>query len=96
VEIDIADVPEGMLLRAGYSANADIIVRRVDEVVALPERVLVFRNDSIFVRLPASSPEQEPEERTIQIGMSDGISVEVVSGLDSGDVVLDKEIREIE
>ena len=96
VEIDITHVPEGVLLRAGYSANADIIVRRVDEVVALPERVLVFRNDSTFVRLPASSPEQEPEERPIQIGMSDGISVEVVSGLDSGDVVLDKEIREIE
>jgi len=96
VEIDITDVPDGVLLRAGYSANADIIVRRVDEVVALPERVLVFRNDSTFVRLPATEPELEPAEQAIEIGMSDGINVEVVSGLDSGDVVLDKEIREIE
>lgn len=96
VEINIDKVPDGVLLRAGYSANADIIVRRVDQVVALPERVLVFRHDSTFVRLPTAAPEQEPEERPIQIGMSDGINVEVVSGLDSGDVVLDKEIREIE
>lgn len=95
VEIDVREVPDGVLLRAGYSANADIIVRRASEVLALPERVLVFRSDSTFVRLPAAEGE-EPEERAVDIGMSDGISVQVVGGLDSGDVVLDKEIREIE
>ena len=95
VEIDVREVPVGVLLRAGYSANADIIVRRVAEALALRERVLVFRSDSTFVRLPAAEGE-EPEERAIDIGMSDGISVQVVGGLDSGDVVLDKETREIE
>ncbi len=96
VEIKILDVPAGVLLRAGYSANADIIVRRVDAVLALPERVLVFRNDSIFVRLPPVDVDGEPREQAVAIGMSDGLVVEVVGGLDSGDVVLDKEIREIE
>lgn len=95
VEIDVQEVPAGVLLRAGYSANADIIVRRVAEVLALPERVLVFRSDSTFVRLPAEEG-AEPEERAIDIGMSDGITVQVTDGLDSGDVVLDKEMREIE
>ena len=96
VEIKILDVPAGVLLRAGYSANADIIVRRVDAVLALPERVLVFRNDSIFVRLPPVALDGEPREQAVAIGMSDGLVVEVVGGLDSGDVVLDKEIRKIE
>ena len=38
----------------------------------------------------------EPREQAVAIGMSDGLVVEVVGGLDSGDVVLDKEIRKIE
>ncbi|MBT3346062.1 MAG: efflux RND transporter periplasmic adaptor subunit [Gemmatimonadetes bacterium] len=96
VEIDITRVPDGVLLRAGYSANADIIVRRVDDVLALPERALLFRGDTTYVRLPPVDAEATPEEQDIEIGMSDGLTVEVVAGLDSGDVVLDKEIREIE
>lgn len=96
VKIRIDDVPEGVLLRAGYSANADIIVRRVEQVLAVPERVLIFRNDSTFVRLPVDDPDASPLERAVDIGMSDGMHVQLLSGLDSGDVVLDKEIREIE
>lgn len=96
VEIDITDVPAGVILRAGYSANADIIVRRVDDVLSVPERVLVFHGDSTFVRLPPATPEGEPQQHPVDIGMSDGLDVEVIGGLDSGDVVLDKEIREIE
>ncbi|MDA0334743.1 MAG: efflux RND transporter periplasmic adaptor subunit [bacterium] len=96
VEIAIGGIPDGVLLRAGYSANADIIVRRVDQVLALPERVLVFRNDSTFVRLPPAEIDGEPREQAVGIGMSDGLHVELTQGLDSGDVVLDKEIREIE
>ena len=83
VEIKILDVPAGVLLRAGYSANADIIVRRVDAVLALPERVLVFRNDSIFVRLPPVDVDGEPREQAVAIGMSDGLVGEVVGGLGS-------------
>lgn len=96
VDIDITQIPPGVLLRAGYSANADIIVRRVDDVLSLPERALLFRNDTTYVRLPAPDAESEPEERVVEIGMSDGLTVEIVAGLDSGDVVLDKQVREIE
>lgn len=96
VEIDITEVPDDVVLRAGYSANADVIVRRVDEVLTLPERVLVFRGDSTFVRLPAAAPDSAPAQRPVTVGMADGIRVEIRAGLDSGDVVLDKEVREIE
>ena len=83
------------MLRAGYSANADIVIRRVEEVATIPERVLIFRGDSIFVRLP-SPPGAGPVEHPVEIGMSDGIRVEVTAGLAVGDEVLDKETREIE
>jgi len=96
VEINHFVVPEAVILRAGYSANADIIIQRVQDVPILPERVLLFRNDSTLVRLPSANPEVEPEERLIEVGMSDGIQIEVKSGLALGDTVLDKETREIE
>ena len=38
-------------LRAGYSANANIIIRKKDNVLTLPERVVTFRNDSAFVKV---------------------------------------------
>ena len=65
-------------------------------MLALPERALLFRGDTTYVRLPPVDAEATPEEQDTEIGMSDGLTVEVVAGLDSGDVVLDKEIREIE
>ncbi|MFA6108292.1 MAG: efflux RND transporter periplasmic adaptor subunit [Candidatus Latescibacterota bacterium] len=95
VELDSLVVPEGLVLRAGYSANADIIIRRAEGVPVLPERALVFRGDSTFVRLRPGDPGGQPIERQIEIGMSDGIQVEVKSGLALGDTVLDKETKEI-
>ena len=96
VEINHFEVPEGMILRAGYSANADIIIKRAADVLVLPERVLEFRGDSTLVRLPQDDPDADPEEQLIEVGMSDGIQIEVESGLALGDSVLDKETREIE
>ena len=78
-------------LRAGYSANADVIIKRVVDVPILPERVVTFRNDSTFVRLPGEGV----LEQEVELGMSDGISVEVKSGLAVGDSVMEPEIKEI-
>ncbi len=49
VEVKINEV-EKAVLRAGYSANAHIIIARRDSVLAIPERVVTFRNDSAFVQ----------------------------------------------
>ncbi|MCC7264614.1 MAG: efflux RND transporter periplasmic adaptor subunit [Candidatus Latescibacteria bacterium] len=95
VEITQLQVPEDMVLRAGYSANADIVIRRAAEVLLLPERVVEFRGDSTLVRLPAATADAPPEERLIKAGMSDGINLEVQSGLEEGAVVLEKETKEI-
>ncbi|MFO7891328.1 MAG: efflux RND transporter periplasmic adaptor subunit [bacterium] len=81
-------------LRAGFSANAHIIIEKKDSVLSIPERVVTFRNDSTFVRLPAG--EEKSEEVYIETGLSDAINIEVISGLNEGDTVLEKEIKEIE
>jgi HlyD family secretion protein len=92
VEIDIEEVGN-TVLRAGYSANANIIIQKKDSVLSIPERVITFRNDSAFVSLPLADGGKE--EVQIETGLSDAIYIEITSGLKEGQEVLEKEVREI-
>ncbi|MEJ2053384.1 MAG: efflux RND transporter periplasmic adaptor subunit [Calditrichaceae bacterium] len=92
VEIKIDDT-DGALLRAGYSANAHIIIAQRDSVLAIPERVVTFRNDSAFVKIPKG--QVGSEEHYIKTGLSDAILIEVTEGLSEGEEVLEKEVKEI-
>lgn len=91
-----ARIPDSVLVRAGYSANAEIVLAKVDSVVSVPESTVTFRGDSAFVQIvKLDTPEkQEFEERYITIGLSDGIKVEVKSGLAVGDKVRGNEVSE--
>ncbi|HEX9974467.1 MAG TPA: efflux RND transporter periplasmic adaptor subunit [bacterium] len=92
VEI-IVQPAEGQVLRAGYSANANVIIQKKDSVLAIPERVITFRNDSAFVSIPQGAAGKK--EIFIKTGLSDAIFIEVISGLNLGDEVLEKEVKQI-
>jgi HlyD family secretion protein len=81
-------------LRAGYSANANVIIRQKDSVLMIPERVVTFRNDSTFVTVPGKKGGEE--ERQIKTGLSDAVNIEVVSGLNEGEEVKEKPVKKIE
>jgi len=70
-----------VFLRAGYSANGDIILDRRDSVIALNERDVIFKNDSTYIEVQTG--DQEFEKRMVEVGLSDGIQIEVVSGVDT-------------
>lgn len=84
---------DDVVLRAGFSANANIIISRKDSVLTIPERVVTFRNDSAFVRIPED--EGLSKEIYIKTGLSDAINIEVISGLEEGQEVLEPELKEI-
>lgn len=74
-------VKEGMTLRAGYSANADIVLERRDSVMAVPESIVEFnsKGDSAWVHVK----DGEGWKRTyIRTGLSDGINIEVKEGVE--------------
>ncbi len=80
-EIKAAITPkEGSFLRAGYSANGDIILDRQNNVLAVHERDVIFRGDSTFVEVQTGDQAYETIE--VQLGLSDGIKIEVQGGLD--------------
>ncbi|MDE6099501.1 MAG: efflux transporter periplasmic adaptor subunit, partial [Paramuribaculum sp.] len=71
-------------MRAGYSANAKVGLKRADNVMRVSESVVEFSGDSTFVYcLVDSVPVQTFRRTPIVTGVSDGINIEVKSGIDS-------------
>ena len=72
---------EGKFIRAGYSANADIVLDRRTDVLAINEASLQFdHKKKPYVEVEIGP--QEFERRSIKVGLSDGIHIEVLEGLD--------------
>lgn len=96
IEIELApgtNVP----LRAGYSANADVIIREKNDILLVPERLVLWEEDGkkAFVEIPGAKPDAEPEKVAIETGISDGMNIEVISGLQKGQKVVERPPKEI-
>jgi HlyD family secretion protein len=95
VEIEI-DPDQEVYLRAGYSANTEVVIRSKEDVVIIPERLVIFEEDGgTFVEMPSDDPEAEPDKILVELGLSDGLNVEIVAGLQVGDKVIQRPPREI-
>ncbi|MFQ3575973.1 MAG: efflux RND transporter periplasmic adaptor subunit [Cytophagales bacterium] len=77
---------KGELIRAGYSANADIVLEKKENVLALKESLLQFSNDSVYVEIETNK-EQVFEKRLLKLGISDNFFVEVLDGLKETDKI---------
>ncbi|MBV2248050.1 MAG: efflux RND transporter periplasmic adaptor subunit [Lentimicrobium sp.] len=76
---------DSVFIRAGYSANADIVLERRDSVLAVQESLVKYEGDSAFVEIETAP--QTFEKRCIKTGLSDGINVEVLQGLSKKDKI---------
>jgi len=87
----------GVTLRAGFSATASIQIRERKQIVLIPERLVVFEDGKKFVEVPESEGKGELKTRKVEIqtGLSDGLNIEVLSGLKEGDKVVERPPREI-
>ncbi len=87
IQIGNLALPTSLKLLSGYSATADIIVEQKKHVLILPERVIQFNNNQASVMIMGS--DGKPIPQVIKLGTSDGINVEVISGLKLNDKVLE-------
>jgi HlyD family secretion protein len=94
IEISI-DADNQVPLRAGYSANADILISQANDVTRIAERFVNYRNDSTFVEV-FDTTTQHISERAVQLGLSDGVHVEVLDGLASGEQLVERPPMEIQ
>ena len=81
-------VPDSVTIRSGYSANAEMELQRANDVLSIPESALEFKGDSTFVFLLTDSVSgQKFERKSVITGVSDGINVEIKSGLKENEFV---------
>lgn len=79
------ELKSNQFIRAGYSANADIVLEKKDSVLAIQESLLKFSDDTTWVEIEKAP--QVFEKRVIKTGLSDGLNVEVLDGLTKTDKI---------
>lgn len=81
-------IPQDAFIRAGYSANAEIVLKKAEGVLTIPESCVEFSGDSTFVQwVKQEKPEQQFEKRPVKVGLSDGIKIEITEGLAESDKI---------
>ena len=83
---------DNQFIRAGYSANANIVLDRRDSVMVISEGLLKFENDSAFVEILTNEVESIYEKRIVKTGLSDGINIEIEEGLNKEDKIKGEKI----
>jgi len=79
---------EGSQIRAGYSANAEIVLATANKVLSLPESAIEFSGDSTFVYVIKGEGKDKTYERTqVTTGLSDGVNIEIKKGITQKDMV---------
>lgn len=85
-EIEAAvKIDSSYFIRAGYSANADVVLEKRDSVLSINEALLQFEGEQPYVEVETEA--QHFERRDITTGLSDGIYIEVTEGLSADDKV---------
>ena len=74
-------------VRAGYSANADIVLEKKDSVLAIKEALLQFDKKTETPYVEIKTGDQQFERRDVELGISDGINVEILSGVTINDEI---------
>ncbi len=78
---------DSIFIRAGYSANATLILERKDNVLAIQESLLQFDRETEAPYVEVQVSDQKFERRDIEIGLSDGVNVELISGISKEDQI---------
>ena len=81
-------VPGGNEIRSGYSANAEIVLEEAQGVLTVPESAIEFGGNDTYVNIvKGEGGKKTYERRKVTTGLSDGINIEIKSGLTKDDIV---------
>ncbi len=87
IEGDVNVESTNSYIRAGYSANADIVLEKKDSILVIKEALLQYDKDTKKPYVEVMLDEANYERRDIETGISDGINMEIISGLKEDDKI---------
>jgi HlyD family secretion protein len=86
-----ANIPADVTIRSGYSANANIVLGTANDVLSCDETAISFEEGKPYVYVLTSDPDdldhQQFERRAVTIGLSDGLAIELKSGVKAGELL---------
>ena len=77
-------VPDSITIRSGYSANAEIVLQQVQDVLTLPESAIQYEGEQTYVFVLEGA---DYVRRDVVTGLSDGVNIEIKEGLKEGETV---------
>ncbi len=81
-------IKDSVQMRSGYSANAEIVLAEAKDVISVPESAIEFEGDSTFVYVVQGDGDKKTYVRThVETGLSDGVKIEIKTGLTEKDMV---------
>ncbi len=84
VKIEVDEFPEGT--KIGDSAAVKVLLERKENIITLPTRYVSSYSTRRYVRV--LNDEGIPEERDVKLGIQSNNEVEIVSGLEAGEVIV--------
>ncbi len=93
VEVSKINFPKDIILRSGFTATAQITLEQAKDAMTVPERALYFKSNDPFV-LIADDSETGYKKVPIKIGLSDGVNVQVLSGIEANQSIIDASMVE--
>ncbi|WP_394247025.1 efflux RND transporter periplasmic adaptor subunit [Vibrio profundi] len=94
IEIDGFSYPDDFTLKSGLSTHATITLKIAKDVVLIPEHTLRFEGDTSYVLVPNDMSTNGVERRLVTVGLSDGVNIEILSGLEPGNQIVDRSYPE--
>ncbi len=76
-----------IFIRAGYSANADIVLEERDSILAIKEALLRFDRKTEEPYVEVRMEGNKFERRTLKLGISDNVNVQILEGVIEGDEI---------
>ncbi|WP_445747399.1 efflux RND transporter periplasmic adaptor subunit [Polaribacter sp.] len=86
IKADVS-LDESYFIRAGYSANADIVLEKKENVLAIKEALLRFDPKTEEPYVEVKKADGSFEKRTLKLGVSDGVNVQILKGIDEKDEI---------
>jgi len=93
IKAAVTSLPASGGIRSGYSANAEIVLARAENVLTIPESAIEFSGDSTFVYvITGGTDKPQYERKPVTTGLSDGVNIEIKKGITVNDRVRGPEI----
>lgn len=83
----VLTLPDSVQVYSGFNATAEFILKEKNDVLAIPEACLVFQNDSAYVEVLVND---EFEKKPVELGISDGINIEIMNGINVSNKIKNK------